>query len=496
MQKPNTQQFRSLFKDDAVWGEQKVIHFRWFLIIVILFFVSYIYLEGYEERALISLLLSSVYIFYNAALNFLLKRFGSATWIRFLSATFDISILSLHIFNYSYYFQPIAVTTAASVFLYPVLILLAVLRYDGRLVIFSTLYSIFCFNLIYFLRSPHISPELLEQVASADWAGQMYKSTYLLLMGYFLLGVPEMIKRLVSKQLVSIEQQNSVKIDLALEKQKNEMTLFQLRKEKILNKKLEEHKQTIEEQKKSLEEAIEIKNKLFSIIGHDLKSPFAAQTSIVDLLLADFKSYNNEDIISILKSIKRSSHQGLELLENILDWSRQQNNMIKARTHAIYIMDVVNNALGHLHNNINHKRIRIHTFINPNAQIIADEDILNTILRNLISNAVKFSYVDGSIKISTREKNDMIYIEISDEGIGMSPEHVSMIFDPGQKISTRGTQNEPGTGLGLFLCKDLASMMAANIDVESEQGKGSTFSIAFPSIKNPVEKKLLNSNLS
>ncbi|MBS2098029.1 sensor histidine kinase [Carboxylicivirga linearis] len=490
MLKPNTQQFRSLFKDDAVWGEQKVIRFRWFLIIVILFFVGYIYFAGYEERALISLFLASIYIFYNAALNFLLKKFGSATWIRFLSATFDISILSLHIFNYSYFFQPIAVTTAASIFLYPVLILLSVLRYDGRLVIFSTIYSIFCFNLIYFIRLPHIDPTLLDQVASANWAGQIYKSTYLLIMGYFLLGVPEMIKRLVNKQLVSIKQQNSVKLDLALEKQKNEMNLLQLKKEKILNQKLEEHQITIEKQKKSLEEAIEIKNKLFSIIGHDLKSPFAAQTSIVDLLLADYKSYNNEDIISILKSIKRSSHQGLELLENILDWSKQQNNLIHPQAHAINVLSVVNNTLGLLHNNLNHKRIRIDTFINPKTEILADEGILSTILRNIISNAVKFSYVDGSIKIGTRTDEKLTYIDIIDEGVGMSSEYIACLFKPCQKTSTRGTQNEPGTGLGLFLCKDLAQMMKADIIVESTEGKGSIFSIAFPTVSEPVNQKV------
>ena len=490
MLKPNTQQFRNLFKADAVWGEQKVIRFRWFLIIVILFFVGYIYFAGYKERALISFFLASIYIFYNAALNFLLKKFGSATWIRFLSASFDISILSLHIFNYSYFFQPIAVTTAASIFLYPVLILLSVLRYDGRLVIFSTLYSIFCFNLIYFIRLPHIDPALMDQVASANWAGQIYKSTYLLIMGYFLLGVPEMIQRLVNKQLVSIKQQNSVKLDLALEKQKSEMTLLQLKKEKILNQKLEEHQNTIEAQKKSLENAMEIKNKLFSIIGHDLKSPFAAQTSIVDLLLADYKSYNSEDIISILKSIKRSSHQGLELLENILDWSKQQNNLIQPNTHPINIVNVVNNTLSLLHNNLHHKRIRVDTFINPRIQILADEDILSTILRNIISNAIKFSFVDGYIKISTRVDESITYIDIIDKGVGMSPQHIDCLFKTCQKSSTRGTQNEPGTGLGLFLCKDLAKMMKADIIAESIEGKGSTFSIAFPTVSVPTSQKI------
>ena len=148
MHKPNTEQFEKLFKEDAVWGEQEVIKFRWVLISVILIFIGYIYYSGETDRALTSLLLATFYIFYNAVINILLRKYGSATWIRFMSSTIDITILSIHIFNYSFLFKPIAVTTAASVFLFPVLILLSVLRYDKRLVVFSALYSVICFNII------------------------------------------------------------------------------------------------------------------------------------------------------------------------------------------------------------------------------------------------------------------------------------------------------------------------------------------------------------
>ena len=111
---------------------------------------------------------------------------------------------------------------------------------------------------------------------------------------------------------------------------------------------------------------------------------------------------------------------------------------------------------------------------------MADVNIVSTILRNLLSNAIKFSYPDGNIEIKTRERNDKVYVDISDTGIGMSDEHVNQLFQPCKKSSTPGTQNEPGTGLGLFLCKDLAKMLKAEIEVKSEKGKGSTFSIVFP----------------
>ncbi len=479
MPKPNTRQFRSLFKDDAVWGEQEVIKFRWFLIAVIIVFIIYIYISGDRSRALTSLLLASVYIFYNSVLNLLLKKYGSAPWIRFVSTGFDITILSLHIFNYSYFFQAIAVATAASTFLYPILMLLSVLRYDGRLLVFSTVYSIFCFNLIYIIRLPHIDTQLIEQVASANWSGQIYKSTYLLLMGYFLFSIPKMIKRLVEKQLVSIQQQNKVEMDLALEKQKKDLALSQLKKEQILNQRLEEHQATIEQQKMNLEEAIAVKDKLFSIIGHDLKSPFAAQTSIIDLLVADYKSYNSDDVISIMKTIKHSAHQGLELLDNLLDWSKQQNNLINPKAENVSINDSVNNTVALLQQTIIHKRLRILQFVDPELNIHTDMNILNTILRNILSNAIKFSYPDGKISIDSRQENSHIYIDICDTGVGMSAEHLTKLFVPDKKCSTPGTQNEPGTGLGLFLCKDLAKRINAEIMVKSKPGLGSTFSVVF-----------------
>ncbi len=487
MQKPNSEQFVKLFREDAVWGEHEVIKFRWILIAVILVLIGYIYFSGDADRALTSLLLASIYILYNAVLNILLRKYGSATWIRFLSSTIDVTILSIHIFNYSFLFKPIAVTTAASTFLYPVLILLSVLRYDKRLVVFTSIYSVICFNTIYLLRYPYIEPELLEKVASANWAGQIYKSAYFLVMGYFLYSIPKMINRLNEKHLTTFNLRKSSELNLALEKQKNELATIQLRKEKRLNKQLADQKALIEKQKEELQRANATKDKLFSIIGHDLKSPFAAQTSIIELILSDYQQYDKSDIKDILKTIQHSAHQGLGLLGNLLDWSRQQNNLINQQFAPVRLASMVKEAEALLAHNLKHKQISLVNEVNPNTTICADSNMIKTILRNLISNAIKYTNNKGSIQVTTATTLHHDLLKISDTGIGMTEEQIQRLFNIENNISTPGTNNEPGTGLGLLLCKELAQRNNAEILVESQVGKGSTFTIVFPKIESTKE---------
>ncbi|WP_430816648.1 sensor histidine kinase [Carboxylicivirga sp. RSCT41] len=489
MHKPNIEQFDRLFKEDAVWGEQEVIKFRWVLISVILVFIGYIYYSGETDRALTSLLLATVYIFYNAVLNILLRKYGSATWIRFLSSTIDITILSIHIFNYSFLFKPIAVTTAASVFLYPVLILLSVLRYDRRLVVFSALYSVLCFNIIYSIRYPYIEPELFDKVASANWAGQIYKSAYMLVMGYFLYSIPKMINRLNAKHQATIELKRSSELNLALEKQKNELAVLQLHKEKRLNKKLADQKSLIEQQKEALQHANMTKDKLFSIIGHDLKSPFAAQTSIIELILADYSQYNKEEIKDILKTIKHSAHQGLDLLGNLLDWSKQQNNLIKHQLTPVRLSTMVNDAQALLSHNIAHKGITLINKVDSMATVCADGNMIKTILRNILSNAIKYTNNNGTIQITSNTEGNFDLLKIKDSGIGMTEDQISRLYNIENNISTPGTNNEPGTGLGLLLCKELAEKNKAEIRIESKVGEGSTFTIAFPRLNLETESQ-------
>ncbi|TAJ14316.1 hypothetical protein DMA11_05530 [Marinilabiliaceae bacterium JC017] len=472
--------FRQTFKEDANWGEQEVIRFRWILISVILIFIVYIYYSGNPQRAFVSMILAGFYLLYNSILNFLIKQFNSATWIRFLSATIDISVLSAHVFNYSYFFKPIAITTAASTFLYPLLIMLSVLRYDGRLVIFSTIYSIFCFNLIYYLRLPEIDPNLISQVASVDWAGQIYKSSYFALMGYFLFSIPKMIDRLGQRQNIIINQRREASFKLELERQKNELTSHQLEQEKKLNQQLSSQKEIIKEQKDRLQEVNSTKDKLFSIIGHDLRTPFSAQYGITNIMLDELNNFSKAEIRDAIHSINKSAQQGLDLLSNLLEWAHSQNNLFAHQAIPIKIEPLITETLSLLQNNYQHKKQQITIKTVPYITISANSNMLKTILRNLISNAIKFTPDNGEITIETSQSNDTVTLSVSDNGVGINSEKVKNLFNIQKNSSTPGTNNEPGTGLGLILCKDLAEKQGGSIMVRSIYGKGSTFTVILP----------------
>jgi len=472
--------FNYFFKDDAVWGEQEVIRFRWVLISAILILIAYIFSSGEYHRGFISLALASFYIFYNSIINIFLRKMGNATWIRYMSATIDITVLSLHIFNYSFFFSPIAVVTAASVFLYPILIMLSVLRYDGRLVIFSSVYVVFCYNMIYLLRSPYIDKGLMDQVASADWAGQAYKSVYFLLMGYFLFSIPKMIDRLVKKQSLVIDERKNMELKLALEQQKRDLAIQKLQMEKKLNKQLADQKQLIEEQKDTLQDLNATKDKLFSIIGHDLRSPFSAQTSLSELLIEDFDNFSKKEIVESLKAINRSAKNGMDLLSNLLDWAKTQNNISEQQLIPIEIAPLVNESIDILSNNIRNKHLIINNHVLSGIYITSEENMVKTIIRNLLSNAIKYSYNHGEIDITCQQTGGYIIIEVIDNGVGIEQEQLRSLFSLQNSVSTPGTENEPGTGLGLILCKELAEKNLGRIEVESTPGHGSKFSLLLP----------------
>ncbi len=469
-----------LSKEDAAWGEQEVVRFRWVLITAIIILIGYIFLSGNIYRGFISLALAVIYIFYNSIINLLLKRFDNAKWIRYFSSTIDVTILSAHIFNYSYFFKPIAVSTAPSLFLYAILIILSVLRYDGKLVIFTTVYIVICSNIIYFLRYPDIDPYLFTQVASAGPEGAIYRSVYFLLMGYFMFSIPRMINRLVEKQNATNNERREIEIKLALETQKKDMAMQSLIIEQQLSEQLNEQKEIIQQQNNSLEKLIHTKNKLFSIIGHDLRSPLCVQSSLSEFLIHDFNNLDKENILESIYAINKTANNALNMLSNLMDWSKTQNNMLNPIPVNINIKQKISDIIDLQSEAWRAKKINIDISCEDELCLFADEQMTETILRNLLSNAIKFTPSNGVVHFNAYKNKNNCTIEITDNGVGMTETQINKLFNSNITTSSLGTNNEKGTGLGLILCKEMIDINQGSITVKSTQNKGSKFSISLP----------------
>ncbi len=221
------------------------------------------------------------------------------------------------------------------------------------------------------------------------------------------------------------------------------------------------------------------KDTFLSIIGHDVKSPVANIVSLGELLLSSSDMLSEEEQRELLEDIVESGRQGIWLLENLLSWTRIQTGKISYDPLTIDVTDLVKKVNKFIYSLADRKSIEIICNCEEGILLFTDVNILNTILRNLFSNAIKFTNVGGKIELSTIKNDDEILIIIKDNGIGISPDRLENIFDSVGHNSTPGTQNEKGSGLGLSLVKDLCDMIHAEIKVESQVNIGTKFTISF-----------------
>ena len=233
-------------------------------------------------------------------------------------------------------------------------------------------------------------------------------------------------------------------------------------------------------QAKELQEVNATKDKFMSIIAHDLKSPFNAILGFSDLMLRNFDQLDQETFITGLKTIESASTHAYKLLENLLVWSQNQTGKSQFNPEKLNLKDQVIESLKMVESAATYKKIKISTSINKDIHVFADKNMLDSILRNLISNAIKFSFKGGKIKISATKQKTEIQISVSDQGIGISPERLSVIFKIDKHTNTSGTENELGTGLGLILCKDFIAQHSGNIWIESTPHVGTLASISLP----------------
>jgi signal transduction histidine kinase len=229
-------------------------------------------------------------------------------------------------------------------------------------------------------------------------------------------------------------------------------------------------------EKLKLKEANNTKNKLFSIISHDLRGPLGNFKGLIDLLLLDFANDDREKMNSLLKMMQKTAGLNYDLLENLLSWSRAESQKLDFQPEKINLYTIVNSIFEHYDYSALTKSIKLINKVDEQLCIYADEYMINTILRNLISNAIKFTNTDGKIIVSAKTKDNFIEITVVDNGIGMSPEITEKIFDNENFFTTRGTAKEKGTGLGLKLCKDFVKIHQGEIFAKSQLNKGTKIS--------------------
>lgn len=232
-------------------------------------------------------------------------------------------------------------------------------------------------------------------------------------------------------------------------------------------------------EEKELKELNENKNKFFSIISHDLRNPVKNIALMSELLISGktSKTYDPQKIVSMIHG---SANNLSSLLDNLLKWSRLQMNDIAINPEILELHKVTLDVIRHQQSNAANKKIEINNYVNSNALVIGDQNMVTSVLRNLLSNAIKFTDKGGKIDFFSQERNGMIQISISDNGVGMPQEVADKLFSIDFKISTKGTNKEEGTGLGLKICKEFVEKNKGKIYVESAVNKGTTFFVSFP----------------
>ncbi len=254
---------------------------------------------------------------------------------------------------------------------------------------------------------------------------------------------------------------------------------------RILNRKVKEKTQMLSKKNASLEKLNETKDKLFSVIGHDLKSPFNSILGISDLLLKNHYQYNSEKLAYFLQSINATAKNTLNLLDNLLCWTRTQAGDVLFQPETIQLHDLISQNVSFLKATANLKNISLHYSPNHDVTIHGDHQMLMSVLRNLISNAIKFTNPAGEIKIQATVDQRQVKIQVSDNGIGMDENTRNSLFRKEANPSHQGTKNEEGTGLGLIICKEFVEKHGGEIWVKSELGKGSNFIFAIPLLNDP-----------
>src|SRR5690606_28979844 len=243
-------------------------------------------------------------------------------------------------------------------------------------------------------------------------------------------------------------------------------------------------KKKIEEQRLRLEQMNSEKERIFSIIAHDMRAPLVNTSIIIDIFEAN--TINKDNMQDFILQLKKQIDDQNKVLDHILTWSSSSMKGEHNARRKVSIQEVLANCIEEFKFNYYRKGLLIHLQNDTSDYVFANYDHLKIIFRNLISNAIKFSYQDGQIYVYITLDDDRVYVHIQDEGIGMDTKKSEELFNTVQQRSL-GTSNESGSGLGLKLCKELIDINEGTFNIQSTPKLGSTFTVSFPKYKNPEE---------
>jgi PAS domain S-box-containing protein len=230
-----------------------------------------------------------------------------------------------------------------------------------------------------------------------------------------------------------------------------------------------------------LSKTIAEKDKFFSIIAHDLRGPFSSFLGFTQIMAEELPTLTLYQIQKIAVNMRKSASNLYDLLENLLEWSRLQRGMMTFDPLVFPLMSKISESMSLVIDLANQKEITIHYEIPDDREVYADENMFGTIIRNLASNAVKFTPRGGKINLSAKRLNEnSVEISVKDTGIGMSGERIANLFRLDNFTNRKGTEGEPSTGLGLIICKEFVEKHGGKLLVKSEEGKGSTFIFTLP----------------
>ncbi len=257
------------------------------------------------------------------------------------------------------------------------------------------------------------------------------------------------------------------------------------RRRKRINELLLEHQDEIKKRSLELQQLNEVKDKFFSIISHDLRSPMNALAGTLDLL--DRQRITPEEFGQLTETLRTQFNHTRTLINNLLDWTLLQMDKLKVHPESVNLAAVADESYKAL-KTLYPKEIHFENRIDPGLNGWGDRNIINLVLRNLILNAIKFTETGGKIWVEARESGKEVMVSVSDTGIGITPEAQEILFAKTTSYTTRGTANEKGTGIGLILCKEFVEKIGGKIGFDSKVGEGSTFYFTVPVVHQPAEE--------